>query len=101
MKRRIKGSRTDFGMMGVSGQEIEDFLDSIDMDKAEELNRQMEGGPITPESLAWFETQVRFDGSYEKHIAWIEKNGSETQKREDIPLLREMMEKEKSGKCAL
>ncbi|MDI6737702.1 MAG: hypothetical protein QME12_04270 [Nanoarchaeota archaeon] len=78
-------------------KEFLDFLKDIDMERAEKANKRLEGKPITPESFSWLENESWFGGDWDRHIAWVKQNGSEEQKREDIPLLEKMREKERKG----
>ncbi len=51
----------------------------------------------TAEGMARMFNDLIFDGDWKKHIEWIEKYGGDEQKREDIPLLKELMEKGEPG----
>lgn len=53
--------------------------------------------PLTAEGIARFSNDLLFDGDWKKHLEWTETHGSDEQKREDIPLMKELMEKGEDG----
>ncbi len=48
------------------------------------------------EILAVFINKKFFEGSWDKHIEWTKKYGSQIQRKEDIPLLEELKKFEKT-----
>jgi hypothetical protein len=85
---------------GVSSEKLKEALSElinqgadIDLERLKSFNGEL----TKPEDMARFLNEVFFRGDWSKHIEFIKKHGSERQKKEDIPLIRQLMEKEKKA----
>lgn len=75
-----------------TSKEIKGFnilIDNMDVKKFKEIDVDLG----TTEGIIRMINEVFFHGDWKKQIEWIKKYGSEEQKREDIPLIEELIMK--------
>lgn len=93
----IRQARLDVESETITPEELSKRLEedgiNLDMEKFENYD----GNLSTEEGIARFLNEVMFEGDWEKHLKWIEKKGSEAQKRESTPLIKRLREEDEKA----